>query len=164
MKPRLILTMLLTASCWFAISLLSLGGDLEALWDHLGQAARFDEEFMIFSCFLLFSVAFAVHIVAIGWRVSYRRRFLLPELGILYSVSVLILGNILRQPLRNPVEAWFQIIYPIVVVGVFVFIFGRPYAHILRHDDRGEPNAAPNGGPATQPGNSAVTEGPPSVS
>jgi len=27
-----------------------------------------------------------------------------------------------------------------------------------------EPNAAPNGGPATQPGNSDITEGPPSVS
>jgi plasmid stabilization system protein ParE len=27
-----------------------------------------------------------------------------------------------------------------------------------------EPDAAPNGGPATQPGNSGVTEGPPSVS
>jgi hypothetical protein len=29
---------------------------------------------------------------------------------------------------------------------------------------RAEPGAAPNGGPATQPGNSGVTEGPPSVS
>jgi len=29
---------------------------------------------------------------------------------------------------------------------------------------KAEPSAAPNGGPATQPGNSGVTEGPPSVS
>lgn len=33
-----------------------------------------------------------------------------------------------------------------------------------RWSKNAEPNAAPNGGPATQPGNSGVTEGPPSVS
>ena len=32
------------------------------------------------------------------------------------------------------------------------------------HERRAEPSAAPNGGPATQLGNSGVTEGPPSVS
>jgi hypothetical protein len=93
---------------------------------------------MIFSCFLLFSVAVAVHMVAVGWRVSYRRRFLFPELGIMYSVGALILGNLVRQPLRNPVEAWVQIVYPLLVVAGFVHIFGRRYAHVLRHDDGGE--------------------------
>jgi demethylmenaquinone methyltransferase/2-methoxy-6-polyprenyl-1,4-benzoquinol methylase len=41
-----------------------------------------------------------------------------------------------------------------------------PYYWILSYVSRGnaQPNAAPNGGPATQLGNSSVTEGPPSVS
>jgi hypothetical protein len=47
---------------------------------------------------------------------------------------------------------------------------GLPYAVSIRErlvsDDYGnaEPAAAPNGGPATRPGDSGVTEGPPSVS
>ena len=39
----------------------------------------------------------------------------------------------------------------------------RPRYEGLRHRI-GEPDAAPNGGPATQLGNSGATEGPPSVS
>jgi hypothetical protein len=134
MTPRVILTLFLTGLLWFGISLLSLGGRLDRLWDHLGQAVRFEEEFMIFSCFLLFSIAVAVHLVAVGWRTSYRHRFLFPELGIVYSIAALIVGNIARQPMRNPVEAWFQIIYPLLVVGGFAAIFGRRYIRILRHE------------------------------
>lgn len=89
---------------------------------------------MVFSCFLLFSVAVAIHVVALGWQTSYRHRFLFPELGILYSIAALILGTLVRQPMRNPVEAWFQIIYPIVIIAGFATIFGRRYIRILRYE------------------------------
>lgn len=53
--------------------------------------------------------------------------------------------------------------------GVGVYLLGRAY--VIRQwrrghgvsNDNAEPCAAPNGGPATQLGNSGVTEGPPSV-
>ena len=50
------------------------------------------------------------------------------------AIAALIVGNIARQPMRNPVEAWFQIIYPVLVVGGFAAIFGRRYIRILRHE------------------------------
>jgi len=121
----------MTALFWFGIGLLSTGGRFDELWHHLGQVVRFDEEFMIFSCFLLFSIAMAVHILAIAWRTSYRSRFLFPQLGIVYSITALILGNTLRQPMHDPIETWFQIIYPLLVICGFVAIFGRRYVCIL---------------------------------
>jgi|SRR6185369_7181443 len=50
-------------------------------------------------------------------------------------------------------------IWSALVTGVFWLRDKR-----RRHVVAAEPCAAPNGGPAKQPGNSAVTEGPPSVS
>jgi hypothetical protein len=50
----------------------------------------------------------------------------------------------------------------VAVGGIGLVIWGS--VKLVRANRKGEPNAAPNGGPAAQLGNSVVTEGPPSVS
>ena len=58
---------------------------------------------------------------------------------------------------------WFS--YPALLRIVLELEFGKAYEEYShRRDGIVEPGAAPNGGPATQPGNSGVVEGPPSVS
>jgi len=58
---------------------------------------------------------------------------------------------------------WFS--YPALLRIALELEFGKAYEEYAeRRDAMVEPGAAPNGGPATQPGNSRVTEGPPSVS
>jgi hypothetical protein len=58
---------------------------------------------------------------------------------------------------------WFS--YPALLRIVLELEFGKAYEEYAdRRDGIVEPCAAPNGGPATQLGNSSVTEGPPSVS
>jgi hypothetical protein len=138
MTPRVIFAIFATALCWLGVSLLSVGGRhdgyLGNLWWRLRQAARFDEELIAFSCFLLFSVAVAVHLVAVRWRASYRARFLPPQLGVLYAVAALVLGSVLRQPLRQPWEVWFHVVFTLAAVIGFVALFGRRYFRILRHE------------------------------
>jgi hypothetical protein len=58
---------------------------------------------------------------------------------------------------------WFS--YPALLRIALELEFGKAYEEYShRRDGIVEPGAAPNGGPATQLGNSGVTEGPPSVS
>jgi hypothetical protein len=53
----------------------------------------------------------------------------------------------------------------IIDEGTFDKIECNPYeVEVERMDTDTEPNAAPNGGPATRPGDSGVTQGPPWVS
>lgn len=138
MRTRVILTVLFTAIIWLGVSLLSLGGRHNGYWGnfthHLGQAFRFDEELIAFSCLLLFSVAVAVHLIAMQWRASYRVRFLPAQLGALYAVAALILGRVLRQPLRQPWEVWFHVVFTLAAMAGFVALFGRRYLRILRHE------------------------------
>jgi hypothetical protein len=57
---------------------------------------------------------------------------------------------------------WFS--YPALLRIALELEFGKTYEQYAdRRDGIVEPGAPPNGGPATQPGNSDVTEGPPSV-
>jgi hypothetical protein len=135
MRRRLAVTLFLTTACWFALSLLTFRGRMDVLWDHLGQALHFDEEFLAFSCYLLFSFALAVHAVAITWRASYRHRFLPPQLGLLYAVFALVGGSMIRAPLRDPLETWFIVVFTLLAVGGFIGIFRQRYARILRHGD-----------------------------
>lgn len=52
-----------------------------------------------------------------------------------------------------------------VIPAMAVVVFYRRKLGQQKHSPKlAEPGAAPNGGPATQLGNSGVTEGPPSVS
>ncbi len=137
MRTRITLTVIFSVIIWLGVSLLSLGGRHDGYWGnfthHLGQAVRFDEELIAFSCFLLFSVSIAVHLIAIQWQASYRVRFLPAQLGVIYAVAALILGSILRQPLRQPWENWFHVIFTLAAVGGFVAAFGRKYSRIIRH-------------------------------
>jgi hypothetical protein len=50
----------------------------------------------------------------------------------------------------------------VAIGGIGLIIWG--ILKLVRANRKGEPNAAPNGGPATRLGNSGVAEGPPSVS
>ncbi|MCC6680736.1 MAG: hypothetical protein IT445_07525 [Phycisphaeraceae bacterium] len=135
---RAAFTVLATAACWLAVSLWSVGdrhnGYFGNLWMRLEQATHFDEELIAFGCFLLFSIAVAVHLVAIRYRAAYRVRFLPAQLGAAYAVVALILGSILRQSFHQPWDDWFHVAFTLVAVAGFVALFGRPYSRILRHE------------------------------
>jgi len=91
---------------------------------------------------------------------------LLPFLGVL-GLSVHLLRLVLEGSLATDWSDTILSIVGLVQLGVTFVLF----RHLLSKETRehvwkriAEPSAAPNGGPATQPGNSGVTEGPPSVS
>ena len=64
--------------------------------------------------------------------------------------------------------SWIDTALEIVGLGAFisgvVCIASSLIGAATNEKTLAEPSASPNGGPATQPGNSGVTEGPPSVS
>lgn len=138
MKSRILFTVAATVASWLAVSLLLVGGGHDGywgnLWWRLQQARRLDEELIMFVCALLFSVAFAVHLVAIGFRTGYRQRFLYPQLGVVYAVVALVAGSILRQPLRQPWEIPFHVLFVLLAAAGFVGLFGRRYLRIMRHE------------------------------
>jgi hypothetical protein len=109
-------------------------GHWEALWWHLQQAADVDEELIVFTCILLFSVSVAVHLVAIGFRAGYLVRFLYPQLGMAYAIFALVAGSILRHLFHQPWDDAFHALFTALAVAGYVALFGRHYLKILRHE------------------------------
>jgi hypothetical protein len=71
-------------TCWLGISLVLVGDQSGGYWSSLiwklRQAARCDEELILFACILLFSLSVVVHLVGLLWRASYRE-LSLPAIG-----------------------------------------------------------------------------------
>jgi hypothetical protein len=98
------------------------------------------------------------------------RRWQIFWAAVLFFVSFILLSFAIYLPLgfvaslnTMPVEVVLDCILDIAyaIIQIVIFLF---YWEATQDQRDAEPGAAPNGGPAMQPGNSGVTEGPPSVS
>jgi len=109
---------------------------------------------------LLVEVSFLL-IMLIGWGLIRLRRWAAVAGRFWGVVSLLVcVWFILTQGMKHGPEPYVAIWCGVALSAYTIFAVWRfrPYDRIA------EPDAAPNGGPATPVGNSAVTEGPPSVS
>ncbi len=135
---KLILLLLTTLVCWLAACFVTLGGDHFGYWGNLlwklEQAVHMDEELIVLSCYLLFSVAISMHVEAFRFKARYRDRFIYPQLGILYSVVALLAGSMLRHLFHDPFEDWFHLAYTVVSCVGFSVIFYAKFKRILRRE------------------------------
>ena len=135
---RLILPLLTTLVCWLAVCFGSVGGDHFGYWGNLlsklEQAVHMDEELIVLSCFLLFSVAISMHVEGFRFKTRYRDRFMYPQLGILYSVVALVGGSALRHLFHDPFDNWFHLAYTVVSCAGFGVIFYPKFRRILARE------------------------------
>ncbi|MBE7504419.1 MAG: hypothetical protein HS113_29835 [Verrucomicrobiales bacterium] len=111
--------------------------------------------FFIVPIFLLVSLMWLIY----GrWMLTTSRSVIFVLGGALIGAGVMFL--VARSGMRGPEPDWLDgyLLGGSVAGGVACLMIAVLKRHIA------EPDAAPNGGPATQLGNSGVTEGPPSVS
>ena len=137
---RAVLPLTLTILCWLAVSLAAVAGGPDSVcadlvWK-LWQAARLDEELIVFSCFLLFSISVSMHVEAFRFKASYRDRFLYPQLAITYSLAALLSGSLLRHLFHAPFDDWFHLLYTLTACAGFVAVFGGAFLRILRREAR----------------------------
>jgi hypothetical protein len=122
--------------------------------------------------FTVMAVSSLPYVSLVGWLADRKTRVGRVAFGVGVSVLGVFLLCILSWPLSWLIQyvcsmgftpkRIYGLVYAVasglLVIGYLSWAFRNP----KRKD--AEPGAAPNGGPATQLGNSGVTEGPPSVS
>ncbi|HRZ54559.1 MAG TPA: hypothetical protein P5525_03760 [Candidatus Paceibacterota bacterium] len=112
---------------------------------------------------LLVGLLFKVPVLGRGWRATPIPAGLLviASLAILCFGSTLGLRHTFMHPeTKQPIEG----LRPDAALGGYFALLFAISNWPVKPRRKAEPSAAPNGGPATQLGNSGATEGPPSVS
>ena len=132
---RLIIPFITTLGCWLVVSIVTFGHGPFGYWDNLvwklEQALHLDEELIVFSSFLLFSVSVSTHVHGFRFKARYRDRFMYPQLGILYSALALLVGSVLRHLFHDPFDNWFHLAYTLLSCAVFGLIFCAKFKRIL---------------------------------
>jgi len=94
---------------------------------HIKQAVELDEELIILSCVLLFSVSISFFLVNSASKAKRRKRIFYLFTAICYSVLALVLGTLIRHKFHQPVEMYFHLVYSVIILLAFWRIFRKRY-------------------------------------